>query len=199
MTTLADFRVDLRAILAGDSTVWTDAIVDEALRAGLDVYGALAPVLESSFAVATGGYSQDISSVTDLQTLLAVAWPWEDGAGFADYMIGWRWSAEGTIILGYEAQAGDVLRLRYRRRQRIDDLDGAAATTIWASEERLFLLYAAAIACDLRGDVLGNSRTAGQDVLPQLAKRAARLRADADDLLVALRGGSGVAWGGVGL
>ena len=203
MTALAGFRSALRLLLVDSTTspvVWVDALVDEGLLSGLDVYGAVSPVLESSFTVVTTGYSQDVSSVTDLQSLLGLAWPWSDGLQFADYTIGWRWSAEDILILNREVAAGDVLRLRYRRRHRVENLDGATATTVWASEERLFLFYAGAAACELRLDQLGRTRTASQDEGERLSARAERFRINAADLLLSLRSsGDRVVWGRIGL
>ncbi len=199
---LAAFRTALRKRLGGDAdtTTWPDALVDESLRQGLDTFAAQGPVYESSFTVTTTGYAQDISGVAQLYGLLAVAWPWADGEDFAGIAVSWRYTDDaGNILLNVQAQEDDVLRLRYRKRHLIEDLDSAVATTLSADTVQIILWLAAGHACDLRALALAEDPAAAKDAIATLGQKSQRYMKLAESLLLRTAEGGLVSWREIGL
>lgn len=149
---LADYRSDLDSILATavDASTWTDAIFDEGLRLALgELNNQL--VYEDDFEVATTGYEQDLSGITDLFNILGLAYPWVEGSDFGRCMTDWRWVGHNLVyFVDVQPQDGEIIRVRYSKLHKIDDLDSAASTTVPDAYRRLVGLWAAAYCCDLR-------------------------------------------------
>ena len=159
---LAGFRAQIAELVgsAWDADNWPDATFDAGLRQALWEYEAMASVVEFSVTVATSGAEQIITRVVTSPDLvpvetqvhpgrpLALAWPWYEGASWRDLARNWRQVREETTgvvvtLEGITPQAGDVIRVRARARQTIEDLDAETATTAPAADERLLVLGAA--------------------------------------------------------
>ena len=91
MQGLTDYRSDLDNMLATavDASTWTDAIFDQALCMALDTLNPLL-VYETSFMVVSAGYEQDLSTISELGSVVALAYPWQEGSGFAGALATWR-------------------------------------------------------------------------------------------------------------
>jgi hypothetical protein len=149
---LADYRDSIDAILATavDSSTWTTAIKDQALRTALAEYDEHF-AYESSLTVSSTGRAQDISALAGLKDVLAVAYPWTDGADFATRQQRWRYVADQTIYFeSVEPQSGEVMRVRYTQGHTLESLDSAAATTVPDRHQQLLATLAASYACVLR-------------------------------------------------
>ena len=117
MTNLADYRGSIDGILATavDTSTWTTAIQDQALRSALAEYDEHF-AYETSLTVSATGHEQDLSSIAALKDVLAVAYPWTAGACLAARQQRWRYVADQTIYVeSVEPRAGDVLRVRHTR------------------------------------------------------------------------------------
>jgi hypothetical protein len=159
MAALADYRSDLGNLLATavDASTWPNALLDEALRRGLDELNLLL-VYETDFTVSAGGYEQDLSSIADIFTVLAVAYPWQEGWDFGRYLATWRLVAPNKICFSMiEPAAGEIIRVRYSKLHKIDDLDSATTTTVADAYRGLVGLWAAAFACEMRRRQLSES------------------------------------------
>lgn len=201
MTTLADYRTDLNDLLATvvDSSTWTTALLDEALRRGLDELNVLL-VYETSFTVATGGYEQDLSSITDIHSVLAVAYPWQEGWDFGRLLATWRIVGPHKIAFTMaKPAAGEIIRVRYFKRHKIDDLDSAAETTVPEMCRSLVGLWSAAFACEMRRRQLSENPARPSDAGRMLGELAACFRQRAQKATSQIPPLGRLRWGSLGL
>jgi len=201
MAVLADYRSDVGNLLATavDASTWTTALLDEALRRALGELNLLL-VYESDFTVATGGYEQDLSSLTDIYTVLAVAYPWQEGWDFARYLAVWRVVGPNKIYFStVRPAAGETIRVRYCKQHKIDDLDSAAATTVPDLHRSLVALWAAAYACELRQRQLSENPALPNDAGKQLAGVAVCFRRRAQETISHIPPLGRLRWGNIGL
>jgi hypothetical protein len=203
MPALTDYRSDLDNLLATavDSSTWTTAIKDEALRHALLEYNEL-NVYESSFTVSNSGEEQDLSSLTALNQILSLAWPWSDGEVYEHRLVRWRYTANQTVYIeDGEPNANDLIRVRYTRLHAIQNLDGAAATTVPDRHRLLIGLLACAWASDLRIRQLSENPAIPKEAIRHLVDLAARFRAEASRRFHTIQTlpGPGPSWPTLGL
>lgn len=201
MSTISDYRDDLDELLATavDDATWTDAIFDGALRRGLTLYDTRR-VYEDDFTVTSAGHTQDLSSLTDLNEVLALAYPWTEGADFTAQAVRWRSAGDQTVVLaGYAPQVGELVRVRYTRRHTVDGLDGATATTVPERHRLVVGLAAAAYACELRRRQLSENPALPVATVTTLEEVATRFRADFFHYLHLIQPSNVVAWAALGL
>jgi hypothetical protein len=201
MSTITDYRADLDELLATavDNATWTDAIFDAALRRGLTLYD-MRRVYEDDFTVTSAGHTQDLSGLADLNEVLALAYPWRDGAIFDQQAVRWRSVGDQTVVLaGYAPQVDEVIRVRYTRRHTVEGLDGATATTVPERHRLVVGLAAAAYACDLRRRQLSENPAQPASAVATLEQLAARFRADFFRYLHLIQPSDVVAWAAFGL
>lgn len=201
MSTIIDYRADLDELLATavDGATWTDAIFDAALRRGLALYD-MRRVYEGDFTVTNPGHAQDMSSLADLNEVVALAYPWQDGAKFDQQAVRWRSIGDQTVMLaGYAPQVGEVIRVRYTRRHCIEGLEGATETTVPERHRLVVGLAAAAYACDLRRRQLSENPAQPASAVATLEKLAATFRADFFRYLHLIQPSDVVAWAALGL
>lgn len=198
---LADYRTRLDNILATaiDSATWTTAIKDQALRHALESYDDRF-THETSFTVTTAGYDQDLSGITALRDILAVAWPWDDDADFHRLMRRFRTTGDQIIrFLDCEPAVDDVIRVRHTINHAIKDLDSAAATTVPDRHATMLATYAASWACHLRRRQLSENPAIPDHALAELTSLATQFHIDATALLRNARVADNPSWSHVGL
>lgn len=198
---LADYRESIDAILATavDSSTWSTAIKDQALRSALAEYDEHF-TYEASLTVSSTGREQDISSIAGVKDVLAAAYPWTDGADFATRQQRWRYVADQSIYFeGVEPHAGETLRVRYTKAHTLKDLDSAAATTVPDRHRQLLATLAASYACTLRLRQIGENPAIPDQAAEVLAEVSGRLAAAAGHLFVRARSAEPVAWQEIGL
>jgi hypothetical protein len=201
MAVLADYRSDVSNLLATavDTSTWPTTLLDEALRRGLDELNQLL-VYETSFTVDTAGYEQDLSSLTDIYAVLAVAYPWQDGWDFGRCLATWRLVGPNQIYFtAAQPAAGETIRVRYSKRHKIEDLDSAAATTVPDAQRVLVGLWAAAFACMMRQRQISENPALPKDAGRQLAGVAACFRQRAQEAISHIPPLGRLRWGNVGL
>lgn len=201
MTVLADYRSDVGNLLATavDAATWPTALVDEALRRALGELNVLL-VYEASFTVTTTGYTQDLSSLTAINAVLAVAYPWHEGWDFARYLATWRLVGPNTVYFSVaQPAAGETIRVRHTKLHTIQDLDSAAATTVPEVQRGLVGLWAAAFACDLRQRQISENPALPPDAGKQLAGVATRYRQRAQEMVSHVPPLGRLRWGNLGL
>ena len=204
MATLADYRTDLDNLLATavDGATWTTALKDEALRQALaELDGHL--VYETTVTIASSGYEQSLSAISDVIEVLAVAYPWTEGGSFApDAWAAVRWRRLGPasiVFVGVQPQAGELIRVRYTKQHRIQDLDGAAATTAPDLVRRALARGAAAYACELRIRQLSENPAIPGEAPGLLRRLADGWRTEFLDGITRAQSRRAVAWPGIGL
>ena len=152
---LTDYRTNLSNMLATavDSTRWTTAMFDEALRNALQEFCERGPTVEVTF-IAINGYEQNIGDdVPDLYSIERLAWPYEtDRTDPADWAVPFRMKEHGIAILEThdEPTAGELIQVIYRRLWTIQNLDSAAATSVNDVHARVVTTLGAYYACLLR-------------------------------------------------
>lgn len=201
MAVLADYRSDLSNLLATavDASSWPVALLDEALRRGLGELNLLL-VYEESFTVTTAGYEQDLSSLEDIYSVLAVAYPWLEGWDFARCLATWRLVGPNIINFTLARPAvGETIRVRYSKLHKIEDLDGATVTTVPEMHRGLVALWAAAFACELRQRQISENPALPKDAGRQLASAAACYRQRAQEVISHLPPLGRLRWGAIGL
>ena len=151
--TLTDYRADLDNILATaiDSSTWTSTIKDEALRQALQRYSLEGPVYETNFTVASANAEQDLSSITDIYRIIALAWPWSAGENFLQYSVNYRLLGNfNAYIKDGIPVVNEIIRVRYRKQHKIQNLDSAASTTVNDVDRRTIAVAAAIWCLELR-------------------------------------------------
>ena len=199
--TLAEYRILVGSILATavDSATWTTAIIDDAVRHALTLYNRF-PIYESTFTVTAAGSDQDMSDITDLDEILAVAYPWSDGANFAERMRRTRDIADQTVYFEDCAPAvDDEIRVRYTKQHTIEDLDSASATTVPERHARIVALFAAGHACVERYRQLSENPATPTQALDAMRFAASQYMDEARDLVASHRRAVNPQWSGIGL
>ena len=201
MPVLTDYRADVANLLATgvDASTWTTDLLDAAIRAALADLDALL-VYESDFTVATGGYQQDLSGLTDLLAVLAVAYPWTDDASWVDLHQRVRFIAPASVRFeAVKPAAGEKIRVRYSKRHKVQNLDGAASTTVSDLHRGLVGLLAAGWACDLRLRQVSENPAIPPEAGRHLRDVANRFRERAGEAMSRLAPIGRLRWGEVGL
>jgi hypothetical protein len=205
MAVLADYRSDLHNLLATavDTSTWSNSLLDEALRRGLGELNLLL-VYETSFTVSATGYEQDLSSLTDLHAVLAVAYPWQEGWDFARTLAAWRSVGQNKLYFAaVQPAVGETIRVRHSKLHTIEDLDSASATTVPGPEgspyRALVGLWAAAFACDLRVRQISENPALPKDAGKQLAGMGVAFRKRAQETTSHMPPLGRLRWGSIGL
>lgn len=171
--TLTDLRADVDALLANgvDPATWSTALKDGGMRQALLVYSLQGPAYEADVIVTTAGHEQDLSALTGLLVIETIAWPWNDGLLLEDSAVRWRQAGATTVRLDRAApQAGDVMRVRYRRLHTIQGLDGAAQTTVPDVHRGAVAVGAAAGALGLRLRQISENPALPREAAPLLQR-----------------------------
>ena len=116
-----------------------DLVLDEAMRTALDVVVRRAPLEETAVTAVAASAVIDLGAlIADLFEVGGIYGPWMDQGDGRFRSAAFRTLSPGEIMLEgpTHPQVGTVLRVRYRRRYAIRDLDGATATTLPAPFER---------------------------------------------------------------
>lgn len=205
MAVLADYRTDVANLLASgvDASTWTTALLDESLRLALFDLDALL-VYETSFTVVTTGYEHDLSTIPALRAVLAVTYPWTDDSEWADLYYRMhqrvRFIAPATVRFeSVEPVAGEVIRVRYSLHHKIENLDGAAATTVSPIHRPLVALLGAGAACELRYRQVTENPAIPLEAGRRLWQMAGRYRERAGEVMSRLAPIGRLRWGSVGL
>jgi hypothetical protein len=201
MTTVNDYRADLDALLATsvDAATWTTTLKDAALRLALHDYDARL-VYETSLTVTVSGAQQDLAGIAGLDEVLALAYPWQEGADFAARTLCWRYVNDQTVLLEEVApRAGQVIRVRHTRAHAIQALDGALATTVPERHRGLLGMDAAAWCCELRRRQVSENPAITEDAAQVLADLAEHFRDLFQQGLARAQTGGVLRWAGVGL
>ncbi len=162
MTTIADFRTRIRALLVDAAgAIFSDAIVDEALRQALDEYNEALPLGKETVIDLPGdGREIALNGLDGLRQVMEVYWPFDSlsepwppnrARGFHVY-----WDDSQPVLYldnveGDEPQLDDELRLWYTTSHTIDGLDGASITTLPGEHCSLIASGAAGHAALARG------------------------------------------------
>jgi hypothetical protein len=131
-------------------------VLTEALSQGLADTNAWLPPVEAVVEIETARYEQDVAALSPYQ-VLAVGYPWAEDrtlrecAVMATVGAAWRMAGPTTNRLdGHKLNAGEKLRVRYRKRCTVAGLSGATAKNLPANAERPLLLAAASHAYLIR-------------------------------------------------
>lgn len=189
---LTDYRSDVLNNLASaaDASKWTPTMIDTALRQALAELNSLI-VYEASFTVITAGNEHILTTITSINTVLGVAYPWVDGAQFGQNSVEWRFVGNNIIYLhNTQPAVGEIIRVRYTKLHLIDDLDSAASTTVPDDYRVMVGLLAAAFACEMR------LRQSGE---LHLGEAALRFRERAEQAISQKPPLGRLRWGSIGL
>lgn len=201
MAVLADYRNDVGNVLASavDSSTWTTAILDQALRLALGELNDQV-VYEEDFTVAASGYEQDLAGISALNNIVALAYPWVEGGDFGACLARWRRVGTNKVYFEQtEPQAGETIRVRYTQVHAIEDLDNAVATTVADQHEDLVCLWAAAYACDVRVRQISENPALPRDAKQHLNAVAVVFRNRAEQIIRAVPPVGMIRWGNYGL
>jgi hypothetical protein len=201
MATLTEYRNDLGNLLATavDPSTWTTAMLDQALRMALDeLNGQL--VYEGTFTVSVTGYEQDLSSMSAINSILALAYPWQDGWSFGEHLSEWRVIGVNRVAFhSVQPAAGEVIRVRYSKLHLIQSLDAAVSTTVPDHARFLVGLWAAAYACDLRVRQLSENPALPKEAVSTLRLVANNFRIRAKEAISHVPPLGRLRWGDIGL
>lgn len=167
MSTLAEFRTQVRQALKDTGSItWTDADLDQHIRQSLNAYNRIDPVrAAATLATVDGQRSYSLTAVAGLITILDVVHPYTP-ANPAHPPARPSWSIlEGNTLY---LEDGDTpngvasIRLTYTKPHTIQNLDGAAATTLMPHANDLIVLGATALAAEqIAQSVIGTATISG--------------------------------------
>lgn len=194
---LSEYQTQIRAILndAG-KTRFPDTIILTALRICLNTYSMASPHQDDYvFTVTATGREQIFSALTGLNylTIIEISYPYEANAYQQPLIENWYTYQTGNYPAIYFTgniipQAGKQILIRYAAAHTIQDLDGAATTTVRGDYEmdlamgtagQAILLRAAGLpeSYGNRSNDLGEMITMGNQLLGSFQARLASLRA----------------------
>lgn len=150
MSTLADFRTKVRALLDVEAARYRDSLLDACLRRALGRYSRAYPdTRQSDITLESGGWEQPLTGLSGIQSVLEVRCPVIPGTEPPPlrYHFYFR-SGIPMLIVGAASMpaAGDVLRVLYAADQTISGLDGATTTSLRGSHVEELAAGAAAYA-----------------------------------------------------
>jgi len=191
--------LDLTLATAIDAATWPDALLTDALRQAVHAYSRNI-VYETSFTTIAAGYSHDLSTMTALLDIHALAYPWSDGVNFEQYTIHWRYYDHQKVrIEPHYAAIGEIIRVRHTKIHYLKDLDAAAATTVPAIHAHIVNLAAAAWACLLRQRQITENPGLPREALPGLGSLYTTYLDQFFQALRAVRPSHNPAWSTYGL
>lgn len=175
MSTLANFRTWARLELSDSgSLIWSDDEIDQGLRQALGEYSLALPSSQESVLELPGdGWEVALDGLVGLQCVLDCHYPYDSSlsgaAQLANQTLSWRlWWDDARPVLALRTagerlpRAGEEIRVWYSTRHTIQDLDGAAASSVRAGHEQLLVSGAGGYAALQR--VINNLEVAGQDM-----------------------------------
>jgi hypothetical protein len=135
-----------QALVDPGYAIWTADGLDEAIRLALRDYGEALPNLaETAISLPGAGREIALDGLEGLQEVVEVWWPFDTAAAETwppNRVMGFQvWWDLGRPVLflhaleGGQPQAGDELRLWYRRPHSLEGLDGASVTTVRLEHE----------------------------------------------------------------
>lgn len=203
MADLSEYRQLIRQVIGAqvDASSWSHELIDEALRQALDMLTEQYPPLETSYTVVTAGRTQDLSSISGIQEIVALAWPWSTDVRFVDYEQPWARVGEFSVRFDGDSYpaAGEVIRVRYRQAYAVASLDGALTTTVLDSAQRHLTIGAAGYAGRIRLRQLSENPAVPANAVEDLRLVADELVGRFVDWLARLNSGSNPAWSNIGL
>lgn len=191
MTTLATYRTTVNSMLASvpDASIWTNAIIDEAIRMSINAFDDVV-VYEESATIASTSNTQNIGSlVTALQSIVSLHYPYLTGEKFLHQKTHYTLTAYNTAFFPTAAPvAGQTIRIRYCKAHTLTDLDSAASTTIPTNAQRLICLGATAYALELRARQAAENPAIPRESYQHLLKLAQQKQDDFQQRLVKIAG-----------
>ncbi len=176
----------VRAALMDDGTIFTDAVVTEAVRAALDEYSEAAPQgMETVITLPGDGREVALDALTGLTSVTRVWWPYDsDGSeswppnAVTGFTLWWD-DARPVLFLdardGATPAAGDELRLWYTRAHTVEGLAGASVTTVPEADLSLLVLGATGFALLARSYDQTETAATGAISTPNYAAAGFRL------------------------
>ncbi len=157
MSTLAQIRTRLQVLLMDTgASIWDTTTLDEGIRRSLDQYSQVAPLeVETALTLPGDGWEIALSSLTGLLSVIRVYWPYDTTLDpdeqDSNKVLRWRlWWDDAQPVLELQTAANQMpetdeeVRIWYSKRQTIQDLDSAAATSIPTRHETGIIIGAAA-------------------------------------------------------
>ncbi|HEY4722787.1 MAG TPA: hypothetical protein VII92_13120 [Anaerolineae bacterium] len=185
---LVSVEAEVRAALTDTATVFTDAVIDQAILAALrELNGVTAFCVIGTIVVATGSYELSLSSLTQPCKVDKVWFPfidvtslpaWIDFEQLTDMLL-----RSNDVFLS----AGYTARVYYRTPHTIEDLASATATTLTDVEVGYVVAGALSNACLSKLRELSNLVNANRNVEKSLESMQASNRAKFDAALAQYR------------
>lgn len=175
-----------------------DTLLDEAIRGGLDSLCRKAEpeLVDYTCAAATRLLELNVSH-PDLMQMVAIYAPWLAETDWALAGVPFRTLMPGVFYIEGDTtpSVGTVLRFRYRRRYRVQDLDGATETTLPEIYERGLIAFAAAELMELMVTRMLLTHPGAKEENVEVFRRAARVfRARGVEALKGAEAGFVVTW-----
>lgn len=186
--TLAQYKTRVLSFLMDSGiAIWTEAsdVTAECLREALDEYSGANPLaMETVLTLPAAGREIALASIAGLQSVHGVWWPYNSlGAEVwppnrvKGFRVWWD-DAQPVLFLdvadGDQPQTDDEVRIFYAKPHTIQDLDGAAVTTIPTDHESLLVMGASGFACFARSQDLAETSGVSAVSTPNYAALASR-------------------------
>jgi len=209
MSDLAEIRARVqKKVWDLTQAVWSQEILDEAIRSALDAYSRVLPQAASAVVTLEApGRELDLFMLDGLLSVSRVYWPYDSSREIwpPNRVRGFRleWIANVPLLTltawdGTQPQAGDELKIWYTCRHTIEDLDLADESSLPEIHESLLALGAAGYAVAGRGLDLLRISEIDPDLVSKYERWAERRLGEFRAELEALRGEAaraGESWG----
>ena len=139
-----DVRFQLGQFYAAPSVA--DQTVDAALRDGLSKLQQRAETQTATVTVEEAGYSFDLAAlIPDLLTVMSVVFPWDETYPETQPALRYQMIGRTTVHFhGVEAQPDEMIRVNYRPKFLLAELDNAATNTLPEEYEPILVKLASA-------------------------------------------------------
>ena len=167
MTDLTDLRDRIEDYLTDSGNAdWTTGELDNALRVALAELSTMSPSRASaSVDAVTGQYEYSLSSITGLQAVVEVWYPYlsTDDEWKKPHPVKWRMLSDGVVYLDVDQDPDSAydLRIFYDKTQTVTGLDAAAATTVNDAEKAALIVGAAGYAATAKAVYLTDRVSVG--------------------------------------
>ena len=193
MSDYASYKERLQQVLCDpEGKRYDEASIQEALRLALEVYSRACPrLVDSVLTLAEGGRRQSIDLPEGMLFVVDVAYPYRPDTPQPGRKATCTFTFDAaalvvTFVSGPEPQAGEQLKATFAMGHTLQDLDGAAVTTVAEGHATLLVLGAAAAALDMRCQALAEAYGARSDTVTLLQQMADRYRLRFDEGIRAL-------------
>jgi len=193
MSNYASYKERLQQLLCDpEGKRYDEATLQEALRLALEVYSRACPrLVDSVLTLAESGCQQQVALPDGMLFVVDVCFPYVANSAQHVRRMPCTFTFDAmalvvTFVGGTEPQTGEQMQVTFAMGHTLQDLDGAAVTSVAEGHATLLVVGAATAALDMRSQALVEAYGARSDTVTLLQQMADRYRLRFDEGMRAL-------------